>query len=170
MAVSSPIQSIAGDEKLALDFFETFSRFECGLMRAGFVKRGVYDSASPKWGAFADAIDGELTASTDTDFTNAKTYLLGQPPQLQKFDPPNGVRWQHNAPNANETDTRYLLRLVRDARNNLFHGGKYPVDKGGPIESPAKLRNAELLKACLTVLHTCLSCHAGVKSEFEQAH
>lgn len=168
MADFSSTQSIAGDTPLVLDFFETFSRFECGLKRAGFVKAGAYGSASPKWDAFADAIEGCLTASTNTDFTNAKIYLLEQPPQLQKYDPPNGVRWENNAIRSSETGTQYLLRLVRDVRNNLFHGGKYHLGKGGFIHA-AMLRNAELLNACMTVLLTCLSCHGPVQSEFEQA-
>ena len=38
---SHSIQSIAGDDMLVLDFFAKFSRFECALKRAGFVKRGA---------------------------------------------------------------------------------------------------------------------------------
>jgi hypothetical protein len=37
------IQSIAGDDKLVFDFFENFSRFECALKRARFVKGVCYD-------------------------------------------------------------------------------------------------------------------------------
>jgi hypothetical protein len=168
MAASSPIRSITGDEKLVLDFFATFSRFECGLKRAGFVREGVHGSASPDWKAFANAIDEQLTAATDAAFTSAKDFLLREPPQLQKYDPPKSVKWEGNAPRANESAAQYLLRLVRDVRNNLFHGGKYPESQGGPI-SGESLRNAKLLQACLTVLDTYLSFDLAVKSRFEEA-
>ncbi len=36
------------------------------------------------------------------------------------------MRWEKNSKSNGESDERYLLRLVRDVRNNLFHGGKVP--------------------------------------------
>ena len=56
------IQSIAGDDKLVFEFFATFSRFECALKRAGFVKRGPCGSASPDWEEFAKSLNGKLAA------------------------------------------------------------------------------------------------------------
>ena len=53
-------QPIAGDDKLVFEFFATFSRFECALKRAGFVKRGPCGSASPDWEEFAKSLNGKL--------------------------------------------------------------------------------------------------------------
>ena len=38
-----------GDDMLLLNFFAKFSRFECALKRAVFVKKGAGGSASPAW-------------------------------------------------------------------------------------------------------------------------
>jgi hypothetical protein len=67
-----------------------------------------------------------------------------------------------------ETEVQYLLRLVRDVRNNLFHGGKYPESQGGPIDGNT-LRNKRLLQACLTILDTCRSLDAKVGDLFAEA-
>jgi hypothetical protein len=72
-----------------------------------------------------------------------------------------------NDPQGTESDERYLLRLVRDVRNNLFHGGKYPAPTG-PVDGEV-LRNSKLLKACLTILDRCQSLHADVSRVFEEA-
>ena len=84
MRTSCPIQSIAND-KLVLDFFSMFSRFECGLKRAGFVKKGPYGSAGTDWEKFGNAVDGQLITASAAPFIGAKNYLLQEPPKLQKI-------------------------------------------------------------------------------------
>jgi len=120
------IQSIAGDDELVLDFFVDFSRFECALKRAGFVKPGSSGSASPDWNRFAAMLSAKLSLITDAEFTHAKRFLLLEPPRKQMFVAPRSMRWDANSKRSGESETQYLLRLVRDVRNNLFHGGKYP--------------------------------------------
>jgi hypothetical protein len=171
--VNSPpdsIQAIAGDEKLVFDFFTQFSRFECALKRAGFVKGSRPDGgyAKPDWETFANELDGTLAAVTDIDFIAAKSFLLRKPPDKQMFVPPHGMRWEMNSKKAGESDAQYLLRLVGDVRNNLFHGAKYPSAEGGYVDGKA-LRNSNRLKACLTVLDKCRSLNASVKSHFAEA-
>jgi hypothetical protein len=164
------LETIAGgDCKLVLKFFVTFSRFECALKRAHFVKGDGNGNASPCWNGFADKVDGRLVAITDKDFIEARSYLLNAPPCKQKVDEaePMGWKWMPNNPQGAESDERYLLRLVRDVRNNLFHGGKYPAPSG-PVDGEA-LRNSKLLQACLTVLDRCQSLHADVSKFFEEA-
>lgn len=46
-----------------------------------------------------------------------------------------------------------VLDVVRVVRNNLLHGGKFPIPVG-PIEDPS--RNALLLRHCCTVLEKYL--------------
>jgi hypothetical protein len=74
------------------------------------------------------------------------------------------LQWQKNTRRNGEGETEYLLRLVRDVRNNLFHGGKYPEE---PV-SGQSLRNSKLLQACLTILEKYLSLNADVKCFFEE--
>jgi hypothetical protein len=90
------IQSIARDDKLVFDFFENFSRFECALKRAGFVKEGPWGSASPAWKEFANTLNGKLAAITDADFISAKSFLFEKPPEKQVFVPPKNMRWESN--------------------------------------------------------------------------
>lgn len=169
MTGSAPIRSIAGDDKLVFEFFVMFSRFECGLIRAGFVRKGSsYGSAAPDWKAFSKAISSHLASCSDGPYTKAKDFLLKNPPQQQKFVAPASMKWEPNAKGGKETDAQYLLRLVRDVRNNLFHGGKYPAGNGGPIDGEM-LRNAELLKAGMAILQACLSFHDKVKDHYDEA-
>jgi hypothetical protein len=156
-----------GNGELVLEFFATFSRFECALKRAHFVKEGAHGSANPDWTKFADKLDGQLVAIADPDFIEARSYLLTSPPQTQKVNAgaSMGWKWMPNDPQRTESNERYLLRLVRDVRNNLFHGGKYPT---GPVDGEA-LRNSKLLKACLTILDRCQSLDASVSQFFEEA-
>jgi hypothetical protein len=170
MSTQTPfIHGIAGDAVLVCDFFVEFSRFECALKKAGFVMSGSYGNASPAWDEFADTFSEKLDAVKDEEFASAKLFLFQEPPRKQVFVAPKSMRWESNPRRDNESDARYLLRLVRDVRNNLFHGGKYPVTDGGPI-SDESLRNAKLLIACLTVLNQCRSLDDDVKHFFEETN
>jgi hypothetical protein len=165
------LKSIAGDEKLVLDFFVSFSRFEYALKRSGFVK-GAGPSrppgATPAWDTFGRAIDAHLSEYGEPTYAQAKAFLLASPPQKQVFVPPNNLAWKPNEQDDSESETQYLLRLVRTVRNNLFHGGKFPADSGGLIDSGA-LRNAKLLNAALVILTACRSIHEKVRNYYEEA-
>lgn len=164
------IQSLAGGNgELVLKFFANFSAFECALKQAHFVRGDKNNNAVPDWDRFADTLNGQLAALKDRDFINAKLYLLKEPPKKQMFTKSNkGVRWEENSKRSTETDERYLLRLVRDVRNNLFHGGKYPSTSTAPPTGEA-LRNSKLLEACLTILDKCRALNADVGTFFEEA-
>lgn len=93
--------------------------------------------------------------------------MLREPPQKQVVTTTDrSLGWQANTKRSEEGDAEYLLRLVRDVRNNLFHGGKYP-DR--PV-SERRLRNSMLLEACVTILETCLSLDADVKHFYEDLY
>src|SRR4051812_16186037 len=158
-------RSIAGDENLVFDFFVTFSRFECALKRSTFIKPDRHKNAMADWDEFADSLNGEFAGVLDADFISAKSFLLSEPPRKQMFVAPHSIRWGENPRRPGESDARYLLRLVRDVRNNLFHGGKYPVSQGGPINGES-LRNRKLLQACLTILDKCRSLNADIEFRF----
>lgn len=139
------------DDNVVLKFFANFSRFEYALKRAGFVTSGEYHSAKPNWREFAEKVSVGLGDIKEGEFNSAKSYLLQHPPRRQVFRD-NSIRWEANCKSNTESEGQYLLRLVRDVRNNLFHGGKYDresVDDGS-------LRNSELLNASLIILDQCL--------------
>ncbi len=163
------IQSLTGgDGEIVLQCFVTFSRFEYALKRAGFVKCDSHNNASADWRRFArERLDARLADMTDTEFAKARSYLLREPPQKQIFVKSEEImRWQKNSQQLREGDAEYLLRLVKDVRNNLFHGGKYPPPDG-PVSDQA-LRNGQLLQACLTILEKCRSLDPGVNRFFEE--
>lgn len=164
------IQSVAGDNaQLVLKFFATFSAFECALKQARFVKGDRYNNAVPNWDAFGGAVSKQFAGIKDETFTKAKQYLLQEPPMKQVFiKTSTSVGWAKNSRRGKESDEHYLLRLVRDVRNNLFHGGKYPCSRIKP-PSAEMLRNKELLEACLTILDRCQSLNATVGSFFTDA-
>jgi len=163
------IQSLTGGNyEIVWQFFVTFSRFEYALKRAGFVKGDNHGNALPDWGKFArERLDARIADTTDTEFTKARSYLLQEPPQRQIFVESNkSMQWRANSKRGSEGEGEYLLRLVRDTRNNLFHGGKYPAPDG-PVNDQT-LRNSQLLQACLTILKKCRSLDGDVKHFFEE--
>jgi hypothetical protein len=162
------IQSLTGSDEMVWQFFVTFSRFEYALKRAGFVKGDSYDNALPDWGRFArEKLNAQIADITDAEFTKARSYLLQEPPRRQTFVKSNkSMQWRANSKRSSEGEGEYLLRLVRDARNNLFHGGKYP-SPDGPVNDQT-LRNSQLLQACLTILEKCRLLDGAVKHFFEE--
>lgn len=156
------IQSLTGDnDELVVQFFVTFSRFEYALKRAGYVKGSHYASAD--WNSFAKKkLETKIASVQNPEFIKAKAFLLDAPPQKQIVVNNNHMRWQNNLKRHEEGDAEYVLRLVRDVRNNLFHGGKYPDG----IVSEQSLRNTDLLQACLVILAECLLLDDDVKEFF----
>lgn len=162
------IRSLTGDDsELVAQFFVVFSRFEYALKRAGFVRSDTHNNALPHWSRFArEKGDALLDDTTDREFIEARDFLLRAPPQRQIVAEDGSLQWQANTRRSGESDARYLLRLVRDVRNNLFHGGKYP----NQAVSGKRLRNSELLRAGVTILEKCLLLDADVKRFFEELY
>lgn len=160
------LRSLTGDDsELVLQFFVTFSRFEYALKRAGFLENRGY--ASPDWDSFAKEIEPKLASIQDAEFTNAQTYLLQHPPKKQIVKMPgNKLDWEEEDSSRVPKNATYLLQMVRRVRNNLFHGGKYPER---PV-SGRRLRNSELLHACMTILEKCLPLDEKVKHFFEELY
>jgi len=159
------MQSLTGDTgEVVLQFFVCFSRFEYALKRAGYLSpKKPYAEAD--WKSFAEKLETSLANITDIQFVKAKTYLLKRPPQKLMRNSDNSLEWGDNKQNG-ESETVYLLSLVRSVRNNLFHGGKYPHNS----VSGQALRNRELLQHCLTILETCLSVDDKVSRYFEDLY
>jgi hypothetical protein len=166
--IQNLIKSLTGDDdELILQFFVFFSRFEYALKRAEFVKSvsKSNNTALPDWDRFAKKLENSLVSITDIKFVEAKAYLLKHPPQKQMRRPDNSLEWDDNERNG-QSETEYVLRLVKSVRNNLFHGGKYP-DK--PVSGQV-LRNRKLLQACLTILENCLPLNVKVERFFEDLY
>ena len=144
------------------NFFFVFSRIEYALNRARFTTH-QNGKAQPAWDDFADKLD-EVGCRLDAspELKAAIKYLRSKPPKKQTVKNGN-LSWKL-LEQQNETETQWLLLLVRRVRNNLFHGGKFPEDSGGEVEEPG--RDRELMKNTLIVLNACLECHSEVKAWF----
>lgn len=154
-------QFTGANDEVVLEFFVTFSRFEYALKRAQFVKGDKHHNAQPDWCRFAREVAGRLDDVKDEEFKGAKSYLLQNPPRKQVLRD-KSMSWEANCKRNQESEGQYLLRLVRDVRNNLFHGGKY--DQGSVDDH--SLRNNDLLKASLTILDWCLQLDGTLASYF----
>lgn len=144
------------DREIVLAFFWKFSVFECALKREGFLRRGRNDVAEPDWAKFGKWICGRFRDVRSSAFPDALHTLIDARPRRQIV---RGavLGWEEIQRRDEESEEEFVLRLVRAARNNLFHGGKYP---DGSIEEIA--RDKTILEAALAVLEGCFELHPGV--------
>ena len=156
------IDALGINRALVLRFFATFSRFEYSLKRSGFLKTG--DKAEANWDAYANSLRGQFANVQDSAFRDAVAFFLNAPPGTQVVSG-SDIDWRDTKLGNGEQHENYILRLVKIVRNNLFHGGKYPVPTG-PMEEVG--RNQRLLEASITVLKQCLELSNDVRRAFEE--
>jgi hypothetical protein len=72
------------------------------------------------------------------------------------------IRWLPNPRRERENDARYLLRVVRDVRNNLFHGGKFQDD-----ESAELARDRLLIDSAIIVLQVSADVDDSIRTFFD---
>jgi hypothetical protein len=148
----------AEDRERVFRFLAAFSRWECALKHSGFVRAGGHGQAEPDWTRFAVAHERQIAALNDATFTAARNALLAAPPRRQ--DLVGGqLQWQPNPRRAGETNAAYLFRLVKDVRNNLFHGGKFAE---GP--APELARDRDLIDRATAVLELTADLHPDIKA------
>jgi hypothetical protein len=146
-------------QTLMLDFFITFSRFECALKTSNFVN-GDAKNVLPNWDAFITSIRPTFNKDKNAQLVQAVDYLLQHPPKIQMID--NGqLGWRERLFNLNDPEINKLSLSIRDIRNNLFHGGKF----NGKYQADIS-RNYILLKNAIIVLNDWLSLNEQVKHNF----
>jgi len=141
-----------------MNFFIVFSRFEYALKRAKYIKGEKHVSAD--WDKFADEISSDFNRYQTRELREAARYLESNPPKKQ-IAQGGELSWEDIEHSTSKTLTKWLLRLVRTVRNNLFHGGKFP---GLPVEEPS--RNSKLIQSSIVILDACLALHPEVKGYF----
>jgi hypothetical protein len=163
------------DGDLLLSFFLLFSRFEYALKASGYFKRpneirydpGRPPNAEPDWDSFAVSLRALFVREKEQDLTGACDYLLAFPPNRQVIlRDASGftVAWETPVRPYNEMDIEFMLRMVRNIRNNLFHGGKYGTGIHENVE-----RTERLIISSLRVLEECLKLAPEVRKCFEEA-
>ena len=154
------------DQELAIAFFVAFSRVEQAMKRGKSLKGKKGKVAEADWDNLHRHLEKQLGEVDEPAIKEALDYLLNKPPknQLVQEETTIGkyVEWTDDAypgyKNQTEQTTR-VFRLVRRVRNNLFHGGKWPLSDDG--DDP--LRRRELLKYSLTVLRTMVNLCPSIK-------
>ncbi len=163
--VPEAIRKIANSEhrKLAWHFFVFFSRMEYALKRSGrYLKPGSAD-AQPNWDKFGSEHDGDFKPDDLPELKRAVEYFRQNPPRKQ-IVVGGGLNW--SAPQsyaANEPLLKWLLLMIRCVRNNLFHGGKFPMI---PISDPS--RDRDLLVNAIIILRAALALDVNVQQQFER--
>ena len=148
-------------EKLALEFFIAFARFEYALIATKFGRQRKNGTAEADWDKFIKTLEN-LDEAEKTRLSDAGDLLLKSPPKKLMFTEKRpGFR---PVVRAGQTNIKFVLEGVKRARNNLFHGGKYYT----PAETPD--RNKDVVMASLAVIHAILDSETpelqGVRQEY----
>ncbi len=149
------------DRQLAWHFFIFFSRFEYALKRhETYLKKGT-DKAEANWDLFASSHNARFIPDSTPQLQQAVRYFREHPPRKQICA--SGIlSW--TKPQAYDDHGPllvWLLLVIRYVRNNLFHGGKFPLI---PIEDPS--RDRDLLVHALAILSAALELDHQVKALF----
>ena len=162
--VPDSIRRIAGseDRKLAWEFFVFFSRFEYALKRSALYLSGGPSRARHNWDQFGADNDAVFWDDATEDVAAAVDYFRTTPPRKQVVMS-NALAWSEPQAYEGGPELVWLLRMIRTVRNNLFHGGKFPLIH---VEEPS--RDSELLLHALTILSACLPLYRDLERKFEQ--
>lgn len=146
-------------QTLMLDFFITFSRFECALKASNFSSGGA-GKVSANWDTFIGSIRPTFNKNKNAELSQAVDYLIQNPPRIQMIE--NGqLGWRDRVFSLNDPEINKLSLSIRDIRNNLFHGGKFNGDYQADIS-----RNYILLKNAIIILNDWLSLNDQVRHNF----
>jgi len=146
------------DRKLAWEFFVFFSRFEYALKCTHPYLKGGPSNAQPDWDRFASDHDAAFQRREARSVREAIEYFRSHPPRKQVVEE-GGLGWSDPLAYASGPELVWLLRAIRTVRNNLFHGGKFPVQYMDDSS-----RDSVLLQHSLTILNACVSLDPQVAS------
>jgi len=161
--IPDAIQRIANapDRRLAWEFFVFFSRFEYALKRhQRYLMPGTGD-AQPNWDRFASDNAAKFSPAALPALQEAVQSYVAQPPRKQLRDK-GEMKWSDpQVWDERDPQLIWLLRVIRTVRNNLFHGGKFPLL---PVAEPS--RDRELIANGLAVLKAALALDPEVEHQF----
>lgn len=147
------------DKALLLDFFAAYSRIEYALKRNEYTTTSN-GNAEANWPKFIKNNKEEFNPNKNHKLKQAVDYLLSFPAQQQIIKNGNLDFTEHSTTIEGPSLYR-LYHCIRITRNNLFHGGKYPLKYVKDLS-----RNKELIQNSLTVLKEIIELDQNVKNTF----
>ena len=146
---------------LVLEYFLEVSRMEYALKSAGYLIRTNGD-AMPNWDKFAKDASRSFRYEENAKLEPACLYYRNEPPKKQVVLDGN-LTWK-----IREMSERFVLQelllAVRDARNNLFHGGKF-----NPQDEDETVRNETLLRYGILILEAARLAVPSVSDFYSEA-
>lgn len=161
ITVAPPIQySSKLNRELIFDFFLCFARAEYALKCAKYV-RAPSGYVEANWTKFAERNNVKFNPHASTELSFAVDYLIHNPPKKQVLKD-GELSWADCEFNGGKS-LQNLISLIRIVRNNLFHGGKFPMQ---PI--PELSRDEKLLRSSLIVLSTVMQLNPKTSRFFSE--
>lgn len=112
-------QLTAEVEHLAFEFFFRFSRFEFAMKANCYLEdEREGRQAKPGWSKFERKFEADYVLS------DAGEHLIKLCPQRQVVAANKALKFVPEAFDDNASDLSKVTRLLKNVRNNLFHGGK----------------------------------------------
>lgn len=142
--------------ELIFDFFIVYSRIEFTLKKIGIRKVGDDNRVFPNWKKYCNLIGERFNKNRTSQLCRAYDYYLTQPPMIQVVRN-DALDWMPNERGGNESEFAWVIRSIGIVRNNLFHGGKFPLDQA---------RDTDLLGYGLAILYECLELDNYVNEVF----
>jgi hypothetical protein len=161
LIVDPALSHLTVNPKLALEFLAVFSRFEFALKVTTFRRAGEGE-AKADWIAFANAVANSFNPNRTPELADAFAYLTSQP--LRRFAVEHGtLDWfVFNLP-GDASQPEKVVRLIRQVRNNLFHGGRFAHDS-----QAAPDRDSCLLEYSLVLLRELRTLRPDVEAPYVQ--
>lgn len=154
----SAVARLSVPPALALDFLAMFSRFEYALKVTKF-RQPQNGEAKADWKTFAEAVSQTFNPNSSPRIDAAFRYLINHPPNYLR-NREKTISWTAMEPTGtSEADT--ILWIIRQVRNNLFHGGKFAQDWNA---SPA--RDTRLICTSIILMEELISLDRQVEDAY----
>ena len=107
------------ERKKVIEFFITFSRFECALKATIDFASGGQSYVKPNWDGFVRSINHSFDEKISDELKNAVDFLISFPPKIQILS--DGViSWRTREFQTGTTKIKKLSLHIRDVRNNFI--------------------------------------------------
>ncbi len=156
----SPLDKLTIPRELAFQFFAMFARMEYGLKVVPRFRRPGNGDAKADWTAFANEIAPNFAPVGNQELRDAVQYLTV--PGLRYYSVLGDVLDWRPFPVAGDTEALRAINLIKQLRNNLFHGAKFAQD---PNSNPERERG--LVESSIVLLEHMLGLSADVRMAYE---